>query len=690
MNWKKIGIAAGAFGMAYLLFKGSSKPKMIDVVNTLTRASAFDKRNLSDIKNVVVHHTAGSPNDTPEAIAAYHVNSRGFRGIGYHIVIDKTGKIFLCNYLDSISSHIGGKNLSSIGVCCIGNFENYDVPAPQYKALLSVLAWLKKEFKGIRIVPHKLWSSTACPGDYMMARLFPSGPDSPSAIGAIIDKNSLKETTRCSDGSYSTAKGKPCLTRGGVHKVQKSIFEVFKGGKRESSSDKCLNALGFPYFETFWVPLNSINTDEASFQNRRAKYSKESASKIIEAVQEGKFLWGVFDPIILWLNPQDKKLYVLSGHSRFNSFKELDKLGLSAQGKKFDRIPAKIVETDFETAKRIALNSNSLATPETLLERTYYYRALLDSNMPKDTVKETIKRMELGNFALIWSWVHLNPDGKAMDALRAFEGKDITSNENLKQITNWLGSTREKFPILSDFHENEMFDFLIKGGYGKQFTRLPDFQEKIKTIISQRETMFTSLEPDQPLNLSATTTKSHYQLEYESRLNEAKKRLSDMQAERTKALQQLQKDKASRAEIDRILEPQDKAIRTQELKLAELLKQKGQVLTAERSAPGLFGIEELPVVPKPGDVVFLDIEASARMSPDIAYVLNQENQDTIKRGIIDLYYVGDFDQLNGTSIVNIAAIAVFAPNDDNRHLAYQLINNLRYYYSNMANLLNYE
>jgi hypothetical protein len=694
MNWKRVGFTLGAVGAAYLLFSkaGSRQPQLIDVVDSLPRAAAFDKRDLSKIEFAVVHHTAGSRSDTPETIAAYHVNSRGFKGIGYHIVITQDGKIYLCNRLDSVSSHVGGKNLSSIGISCVGNFENYDIPAAQYRSLLSVLSWLQKEFKGIKIVPHQKFSTTACPGNFLMARLFPNGKNSPSAIGAIITKDSLKNTTRCADGSFSNAKKMPCLTRGGAHKTQKSIFEVFKlqtGG----NTDKCLNAMGFPYFDTFLVPLEVIHTDEESFQNRRAKYSKESAGKIIDAVQSGKFLWGVFDPIILWLDPQDKKLYVLSGHSRFNAFKQLLAMGLSANGRSFDKIPAKIIETDYKTAKQIALNSNALATPETLLERTYYYRALLDSGIPQEEVKNTIKRMELGNWTLVWAWVHLNPDGKAMDALRMFEGKDITSNENLKQVTYWLGSTREKFPQLSNFHENEMFDFLMGGGYGKKFSRLPDFQEKVRTILASKETMFSTLDPEQPLNLDVTTTKSVYRQEWEIQVNELKRKISELQAERTKRLQTLKKENASRADIDKALEQLDKAIRTQEIKLAEALKNKGNVLTAERSAPSLFGIagmREIPANAKAGDMVFLPIEVAAQAATNKAFFLDPANDEAIARMLYDLYFNRDFDELTAGSISNIAAVAAYSPNTTLRAWHTQLIDNLRYYYTNIANALNYE
>lgn len=102
------------------------------------------------------------------------------------------------------------------------------------------------------------------------------------------------------------------------------------------------------------VPIFDLNFDTKNFQNRQDEFSETSVNRIVDAVDDGEFNWAVFDPITVWKNPQDGKLYVLSGHSRSEAFKRLAMAGKSAQGKKFDRIPAKVFEGSFEEANYLA------------------------------------------------------------------------------------------------------------------------------------------------------------------------------------------------------------------------------------------------------------------------------------------------------------------------------------------------
>lgn len=407
------------------------------------------------------------------------------------------------------------------------------------------------------------------------------------ALGAIVTKSTA--FTQCADGTYSTAKKYPCRTRGGVAQVQKAFFKT--GGK----SDACLSRYGFKYADTYLVPLDQITTDEAKFQNRFNAFSQDSAGKIVEAVKAGRFNWGLFDPVILLKNPAYPKYVVLSGHSRTAAFRKLAAQKASAGGRTFAAIPAKIIETDLNTAQNIALNSNTLATPETILERAAYYRDLIRRGADRADVQERVKATELKNAALVWSLTYLNPRGKTMAALQALQGKDLTSNKNLEVLASWIGQTREAFPELSDQHENEMYDFL-KMEYGKSFTRLPDFKQKIRTIIAQRSNLYDTFNPDTPLNLFQTTTKSSYALDYEAQeralKEEIKKQTKEIERQRaTLAARLADKSPTERArEIERLLMRKNQALNTSRLKLIQLQQTKGNVLKAERSAPGLFGI----------------------------------------------------------------------------------------------------
>lgn len=136
-----------------------------------------------------------------------------------------------------------------------------------------------------------------------------------------------------------------------------------------------------------FVPIKWIGTNKR-FQNRESDFSTRSVTNIIEAVKDGSFRWSNLDPIILWqpnraveelkvFEKERPRYYVLSGHSRLEAFRRLYDMQATAQGRDFGYIPAKIeVGISFEETQKIALNSNTLSTKETDIERAAYYRTL--------------------------------------------------------------------------------------------------------------------------------------------------------------------------------------------------------------------------------------------------------------------------------------------------------------------------
>ena len=72
----------------------------------------------------MIHHSA-TDDGSPEAYARYHVQTRGWPGIGYHFVIQKDGGIYQTNRLDTISYHVSGQNTNSIGICGTGKWAAF-------------------------------------------------------------------------------------------------------------------------------------------------------------------------------------------------------------------------------------------------------------------------------------------------------------------------------------------------------------------------------------------------------------------------------------------------------------------------------------------------------------------------------------------------------------------------------------
>jgi N-acetylmuramoyl-L-alanine amidase len=75
--------------------------------------------------NLIVVHCSDSDNpnhDNPETIKKWHLE-RGFKNIGYHAFIDKSGKIHTGRPEDVPGAHVKGKNSNTLGVCLSGKNE---------------------------------------------------------------------------------------------------------------------------------------------------------------------------------------------------------------------------------------------------------------------------------------------------------------------------------------------------------------------------------------------------------------------------------------------------------------------------------------------------------------------------------------------------------------------------------------
>ena len=264
----------------------------------------------------------------------------------------------------------------------------------------------------------------------------------------------------------------------GIGNISKTLSDTLTAG--HSNGLGIVPPMRSPYgnaFEIEYVPLSDIYTDEKSFQNRLDKYSERSVNGIVSAVENGTFKWHVFDPVLLWRNPYDNKLYVLSGHSRTEAFRRISKENptLTIDGLNFNAIPSKIFNGSFENAKQLALNSNALATPETLAERAAYYRKIRKAqSITKGSELKALKEKALreNNGSMIWDLSFLPEGGISFDSLKAFKlGEQSGSTENflrLATICQWIGKVFQIYKGLSKAHDRELFNFLMSGGYGSR------------------------------------------------------------------------------------------------------------------------------------------------------------------------------------------------------------------------------
>ena len=115
---------------------------------------------MRDVKYLIIHCTATRcTQDFPvEKLLKAH-RLRGFRTIGYHFYIRKSGDITQHRRLMEVGAHCRPWNRCSIGICYEGGLDKDGHPADtrtpeQHEQLLLLLLKLKKLFPGAKIRGH--------------------------------------------------------------------------------------------------------------------------------------------------------------------------------------------------------------------------------------------------------------------------------------------------------------------------------------------------------------------------------------------------------------------------------------------------------------------------------------------------------------------------------------------------------
>jgi len=151
----------------------------------------------AEVHGGFVHHTVNANDYTAaevpgiiRSIYAYHVQSRGWRDIGYNFLIDKFGRIWEGRYggVDRpvVGAHTENYNDYGFGVSAIGNFETAQPTSALLQAEGALFAW-KLSLHGVSaaatnvaigprvfassIMGHRDTKATACPGKYLYAKI---------------------------------------------------------------------------------------------------------------------------------------------------------------------------------------------------------------------------------------------------------------------------------------------------------------------------------------------------------------------------------------------------------------------------------------------------------------------------------------------------------------------------------------
>ncbi len=120
----------------------------------------------------IILHCSASSFGNAALISRWHVQERGWSGIGYHYVIlngwitntvyhpDYNGHIETGRPLDNdpvvknseVGAHVRGHNYKSVGICLIGNTGNFS--EEQLNSSLHLVNKLERQFQNIQILQH--------------------------------------------------------------------------------------------------------------------------------------------------------------------------------------------------------------------------------------------------------------------------------------------------------------------------------------------------------------------------------------------------------------------------------------------------------------------------------------------------------------------------------------------------------
>lgn len=113
------------------------------------------------ITHIVIHCSATPPGVEAgvKQIAEWH-KARGFRTIGYHFVVRRSGLIEFGRPIAESGAHVKGYNSKSIGVCWEGGVgkdgkAQDNRTEEQRAALIALLLELRKSFPKAKIVGHR-------------------------------------------------------------------------------------------------------------------------------------------------------------------------------------------------------------------------------------------------------------------------------------------------------------------------------------------------------------------------------------------------------------------------------------------------------------------------------------------------------------------------------------------------------
>ncbi len=115
--------------------------------------------------DTIIVHCSASGDVSAGTIRHWHLN-RGWRDIGYHYVIRKSGAIEIGRPIEQVGAHAHRHNQTSIGICLTGGKDGAVDYTPEQMHSLEVLCHgLNMRYGlGLRVIGHNdVTASKTCP-----------------------------------------------------------------------------------------------------------------------------------------------------------------------------------------------------------------------------------------------------------------------------------------------------------------------------------------------------------------------------------------------------------------------------------------------------------------------------------------------------------------------------------------------
>lgn len=146
------------------------------------KANRDNLERMKRIRRVTIHHSAMYFRNTqPRAAASQiariqreHMRNRNYGDIGYHFLIDPSGRVWEGRKLEHQGAHASGSNnIGNIGICVLGNFvsqrSGQGPTRAQVRSMEQLVVQLMRQYRfgADALYCHSDFKNTQCPGPRM-------------------------------------------------------------------------------------------------------------------------------------------------------------------------------------------------------------------------------------------------------------------------------------------------------------------------------------------------------------------------------------------------------------------------------------------------------------------------------------------------------------------------------------------